>query len=72
MLGAYAAGGLLLALFLAWERRAPEPMLPLGFFRSRAVGATNAVSLAMYFEIFGVDASCPRCGWGPSCWAAGP
>ena len=26
-----------------WERRAPEPMLPLRFFRSRAFSATNAV-----------------------------
>jgi len=28
-------------------------MLPLRCFRSRALGATNAVSLAMYFGIFG-------------------
>jgi EmrB/QacA subfamily drug resistance transporter len=53
VLGAYAAGGLLLAAFLAWERRVPEPLLPLGFFRSRAFSATNAVSLAMFFGIFG-------------------
>jgi len=53
ILGAYAAGGLLLAAFLAWERRTPEPLLPLGFFRSRAFSATNAVSLAMFFGIFG-------------------
>ncbi len=53
VLGTYAAGGLLLAAFLAWERRAPEPLLPLGFFRSRAFSATNAVSLAMFFGIFG-------------------
>ena len=29
--------------FLAWERRAPAPMLPLRFFRSRAFSATNGV-----------------------------
>ncbi len=28
-------------------------MLPLRFFRSRAFSATNAVSLAMYFGMFG-------------------
>jgi EmrB/QacA subfamily drug resistance transporter len=53
VLGAYAAGAALLAAFLAWERRAAEPMLPLGFFASRAFSATNAVSLAMFFGIFG-------------------
>jgi len=53
ILGASAAGGLLLVAFLAWERRTPEPLLPLGFFRSRAFSATNAVSLAMFFGIFG-------------------
>jgi EmrB/QacA subfamily drug resistance transporter len=43
----------LLAAFFAWERRAPEPMLPPRFFSSRGFSATNAVSLAMYFGIFG-------------------
>ena len=28
-------------------------MLPMRFFRSRAFSATNAVSLAMYFGVFG-------------------
>jgi EmrB/QacA subfamily drug resistance transporter len=47
-------GGLvLLAAFLAWERRAPAPMLPLRFFRSRAFSATNGTSLAMFFGVFG-------------------
>ena len=46
-------GTVLLAAFAAWERRAPAPMLPLRFFRSRAFSATNAVSLAMYFGMFG-------------------
>src|SRR6201999_819608 len=35
------------------ERRAEAPMLPMRFFRSRAFSATNGVSLAMYFGIFG-------------------
>ncbi|MDX6665875.1 MAG: hypothetical protein QOG68_2081 [Solirubrobacteraceae bacterium] len=46
-------GAVLLAGFLAWERRAPAPMLPLRLFRSRAFAATNVVSLAMFFGVFG-------------------
>src|SRR3954451_8290063 len=47
------AGLLLLAGFVAWELRAPAPMLPMRFFRSRAFSASNGVSLAMYFGVFG-------------------
>src|SRR5439155_17583900 len=36
-----------------WELRAPAPMLPMRFFRSRAFAATNGVSLAMFFGTFG-------------------
>ena len=46
-------GLVLVVAFLAWERRAPAPMLPLRFFRSRAFSATNATSLAMFFGVFG-------------------
>ena len=46
-------GVLLLAAFLRWQVRAPEPMLPLRFFRSRAFVATNGVSFAMFFGTFG-------------------
>jgi EmrB/QacA subfamily drug resistance transporter len=53
VLGCLLGGAVLLAAFAAWERRAPAPMLPLRFFRSRAFSATNAVSLAMYFGMFG-------------------
>jgi EmrB/QacA subfamily drug resistance transporter len=48
-----AAGLALLVAFVAWEHRAPAPMLPLRFFRSRAFSATNATSLAMFFGVFG-------------------
>jgi EmrB/QacA subfamily drug resistance transporter len=48
-----AAGLVLLVAFLAWERRAHAPMLPLRFFRSRAFSATNGASLAMFFGVFG-------------------
>jgi EmrB/QacA subfamily drug resistance transporter len=43
----------LLATFVAWELRAPAPMLPMRFFRSRAFSATNGVSFAMFFGAFG-------------------
>lgn len=53
VMGALLGGAALLAVFAAWERRSPAPMLPLRFFRSRAFSATNAVSYAMYFGMFG-------------------
>src|SRR5262245_38278924 len=46
-------GAILLVVFCWWETRTREPMLPLRFFRSRAFSATNAVSVAMYFGMFG-------------------
>jgi EmrB/QacA subfamily drug resistance transporter len=50
---ALTAGAILLIAFVAWELRAREPMLPLGFFRSRAFAAANGASLLMYFGMFG-------------------
>jgi EmrB/QacA subfamily drug resistance transporter len=48
-----AAGACLLIAFVSWECRARRPMLPMRFFRSRGFAATNAVSFAMFFGIFG-------------------
>jgi EmrB/QacA subfamily drug resistance transporter len=48
-----ASGAALLTAFLWWENRAPAPMLPLRFFRSRAFAATNGVSFSMFFGVFG-------------------
>jgi len=42
------AGGALLALFVAYESRARDPMLPLGLFRRRNFAAGNVETLAMY------------------------
>jgi EmrB/QacA subfamily drug resistance transporter len=53
VLAPIATGAVLLAIFVAWELRAPEPMLPMSFFRSRSFSATNGVSIAMYFGTFG-------------------
>ena len=47
------AGVVLLAAFLWWETRAPAPMLPLRFFRSRGFVASNGLSFAMFFGVFG-------------------
>src|SRR5919198_5899468 len=47
------AGTLLLGLFVLWELRAPEPMLPLRFFRNRTFTAANVASLLMFFGMFG-------------------
>jgi EmrB/QacA subfamily drug resistance transporter len=46
-------GVVLLAVFLIWETRAPQPMLPPRFFRARGFAATNGVSFAMFFGTFG-------------------
>jgi predicted MFS family arabinose efflux permease len=53
VVGGLTAGGLLVALFVAQELRVPEPMLPMRFFANRSFAVTNAVSLAMYFGMFG-------------------
>jgi EmrB/QacA subfamily drug resistance transporter len=48
-----AGGALLLIAFVAYELRTPEPMLPMRFFAKRSFAVTNAVSLSMYFGMFG-------------------
>ncbi len=46
-------GTLLVAAFVAWELRAPSPMLPMEFFRNRTFTLTNVASLFMFFGMFG-------------------
>jgi EmrB/QacA subfamily drug resistance transporter len=53
VVAALIVGVVLVGVFLAWERRAPSPMLPLGLFRSRGFSAPNAVSFFMYAGLFG-------------------
>src|SRR5918995_1226970 len=53
VVGSIALGLVLVIGFVAHELRTPAPMLPMRFFRSRAFAATNGVSLAMTFGIFG-------------------
>jgi EmrB/QacA subfamily drug resistance transporter len=47
------AGVALVVAFIAWELRAPAPMLPMRFFGSRGFAASNGVSFAMFFGVFG-------------------
>jgi EmrB/QacA subfamily drug resistance transporter len=53
IVGALLAGAALLAAFVAWELRAPAPMLPMRFFRNRTFTLTNVASLLMFFGMFG-------------------
>src|SRR5919198_163993 len=53
IVGSIVAGAAVLAAFVAWELRAPEPMLPMRFFRNRTFSLANAASLFMSFGMFG-------------------
>ena len=53
VVGSIGAGVVLLAAFVAWELRAPAPMVPMRFFRNRSFTATNGVTFAMFFGAFG-------------------
>jgi EmrB/QacA subfamily drug resistance transporter len=48
-----AAGAVVLVLFVLWELRATEPMLPMRFFRNRVFALANLASLLMFFGMFG-------------------
>jgi EmrB/QacA subfamily drug resistance transporter len=49
---ALAAGALLLAAFIGWEKRASEPMIPIAFFRSRAFSAGNLAIFTVFGSLF--------------------
>jgi EmrB/QacA subfamily drug resistance transporter len=53
IVAALLLGSAVLALFVLWELRAEEPMLPLRFFRNRTFTAANVASLLMFFGMFG-------------------
>ncbi len=48
VVGPLVFGVVLLSLFLVVEQRAPNPMMPLGLFRSRAFTLTNLLTLLLY------------------------
>ena len=43
-----AAGLVLAAAFVAWELRAPDPMVPMRLFRSRSIAAGNAAAFCVF------------------------
>ncbi len=53
ILGAILGGLVVMAGFVAWELRAPAPMLPMRFFRNRTFSLANAASLFFSFGMFG-------------------
>jgi EmrB/QacA subfamily drug resistance transporter len=53
VLAALSVGAVLLVAFVAWELRAAAPMLPMGFFRSRAFSAGNAAIFFVFASLFG-------------------
>jgi EmrB/QacA subfamily drug resistance transporter len=53
IVGALAAGAILTTLFVVWELRAEQPMLPMRFFRNRTFTLANLSSVFMYFGMFG-------------------
>jgi EmrB/QacA subfamily drug resistance transporter len=51
--GSLVAGAALMAAFLAWERRARYPMLPLAYFRRRGFATANAVIFFQFISVIG-------------------
>jgi EmrB/QacA subfamily drug resistance transporter len=47
VIGSLVAGVVLIVAFLLWERRAPQPMLPLRLFRIRTFSAANVTGFLM-------------------------
>src|SRR6266542_652592 len=52
-LGVIAAAAVLLPLFVLAERRAAEPILPLGLFRNRVFCAASAIGFVVGLALFG-------------------
>ncbi len=53
IVGAFLAAAALLIGFVLWERRTPDPLLPLRFYRIPSFVLSNVVSATMYFGLFG-------------------
>ena len=53
VVGSLAGGLVLAAAFVAWEARAPHPLLSLRLFRSRGFSAGNASAFLMYAALYG-------------------
>jgi len=53
IVGLGIAGVVLLALFVWWETKAAEPIVPLGLFRSRVFSVANAMGFSIGMAMFG-------------------
>ena len=53
VIGALVLGAVLMAAFIAWERRTPYPMLPLAYFRRRGFSTANAVIFFQFMSVIG-------------------
>src|SRR6476619_6072063 len=53
IVGALVGGFALLAVFVWWELRTEQPMLPMRFFENRTFALANVSSLFMFFGMFG-------------------
>jgi EmrB/QacA subfamily drug resistance transporter len=53
LIGSIVAGVALLGAFVAWEKRAAEPMLPIRLFRSRSFSAGNTAMFFTFASLFG-------------------
>ena len=53
IIGLLAISALFVALFLAWERRAAEPLVPLGLLRRRAIASADLALFAIGAAAFG-------------------
>jgi EmrB/QacA subfamily drug resistance transporter len=53
VIGSLTVGSLLVAMFVAWELRAREPMLPMRLFRARAFSAGNTAIFFTFASLFG-------------------
>src|SRR5262245_56775643 len=52
VIGTLTVGVALVAAFVAYELRAPEPMIPMSFFRSRAFSAGNLAMFTVFGSLF--------------------
>jgi EmrB/QacA subfamily drug resistance transporter len=70
VIAAFAGGALLAIAFVAWELRAPAPMMPMRLFKSAAFSSGITASLLFYAAMYGVLFLLPQflqssLGYGP-------
>lgn len=60
VLGLFTAAAVVLAAWVAWERRAPQPLVDMRMMRLRGVWTTNATALLVGFGMFGTFVLVPQ------------